>query len=365
MPLPSLRARYVAVALVMSVTAIGTVAACLGDDPEKANPTDGTDEAGSPNPNPGDGGLTQDGEGELDASCVDKDFQNDKRHCGGCNHNCLQGDCEAGACSSWQVTSIGLGGQKETISGIDVNPEDNKIYFALGPNVWRVKPDGSEQEILVSIGDGGVGSPEFTGVVRRPSGMFACTTQPDFQAGVVLLPIAANGPLNVQHQVGECNGMTSKGNTVYVFHSPWIYAATSAGSALLAYLPDGGAPTSDIDVDNDYFYWVNGDRGLLRGKISGPVIHGERVDRLGDGGNPEAIREPRGLAVVGKYAYVSEAQSLSRIDLDAGTRAILWSGERAKPLRGNQHMAYDRKTGALYFGVAGTVRGLVPPIPPP
>lgn len=349
-------------ALATSACVIGAIAACLGDDP--SNVTDGSDSA-TPNPtaSPEDGGsLPPTNDADVDA-CAGKDFSNDKRHCGGCNHDCLQGDCDAGTCTSWEVASFAGTGPTDTVVGVALNPDDGKIYAAVGSSIWRVRPDSSAQELL--IGDGGVGSFEFTGIARRLSGMFACTTSTAPQAGITLLPMMTNGSLAVPYPLGECNGMAVKDTTVYVVHGSQVYAATNVGAAYVTYTPDGGAPTSDIDVDDTYFYWVSTDRGLLRSKFTGPHLDGERVDKRGDGGNPEALFQPRGLAVVGKYAYVSEPQSLSRINLESGERVVLWNTERGKNFRANQHMTYDRTSGALYYAVAATVRGLVPPIPPP
>ncbi len=95
---------------------------------------------------PGDGGATGDaiasrdgGDGAV-STCKEGDpsLQSDKANCGRCGHDCLGGDCTAGACKPVRISA------ETRVFGLALL--DDKVYFTGNGSqaVYRMKKDGTE-----------------------------------------------------------------------------------------------------------------------------------------------------------------------------------------------------------------------------
>ncbi len=328
-----------------------SIAACLaGLDPPSFDGSDtlpdGSQEA-SIGLDGSDGDATTDGGGDGNApdggvdACTGKDTTQDPRHCGSCFHDCLLGGCTQSRCQPWTVTtSVG------TVAGLDVDDSTDRVYFGVGNDVWRVRIDGGAPEKMTT--------PSLpaapNGITRSGLGFLACTG-----SGIYQIPPNAGAPTNLFPTVSSCVGIVADGTTIWASSVNTIYEVKAGGQIGQHPTPPfPNQPSSiEIDVNAQYLFYGSDNNGVRRVSKTAVDAGSTRV-------GPTGLDRPRGMAVADEYLYITSImpRQLSRIALDGGALTSIVDLDGGSIPHGT---ARSSKTGAIYFSVGSTVRGVVPP----
>jgi serine/threonine-protein kinase len=280
--------------------------------------------------------------------CVDTSADPD--HCGACEHGCLGGACEAGACQPIVVAS----GQRRPI---DIVTSDSRVYWINGGSgehdgaVMSARPDGSAITVIASGQSRPSGmAVDGTHVYWVNYGDGAVTRAPIRGGEPEVLTSGQRGPRSVAVGALGVYWTNGDGGTVSLL-------GTTGEVRVLA---SGRDHPGDIALDAENVYWADrqgrrlmamstrgsGQRSLAYGPETpiGVAVDATRVywvEYVGGrvmsvpvrGGNPAVLasgeRHPLALAVDASRVYWTSQDdgTVMAMSLDGGTPTRLCSGQ--------------------------------------
>jgi hypothetical protein len=276
--------------------------AILGNDPASFVPPEGggtgDGTGGDDGPSPMGDGAGDDGADAADVITCDADFANDPANCGACNHDCVGGGCEAGACGT-----VLLATDPSRISGAAVDTQH--VYWTNIAGELRRAP-------LVG-GDGGAGETLFV----APPSTFLTHVASSGSKVYVGMATATDGGLIAACDVTGCPVAPPIVATPQSLHALLIGGPSPGslywtdgindGGVMTCALPACSSPTAlastqrfpdALTIDGAEILWSSDVGGYVHAvPLAGGIPH----SLVEDAGGPA----PYGIAVSGDRLYFS------------------------------------------------------------